>query len=233
MPGEADRAAMSRVEEVLASLGFSRYEIKAYLALLIRGVATVSEVADLSGISYTKAYDVLSSLENKGLLASVPGRPLRFQALDPETAMRNLLERRRSELLGEIKRLEEKVSEATSELRKLYSPEARSPVFLVRGERALPTLVQEALRSAEATVVCSDASKVFGERDAELLRRRVNVVELGGGEPAALLVEPGRVEVYVKEDVEANSYTVVVNSERLAGLLLRLLEALRGSGGKQ
>ncbi|MFO7710099.1 MAG: helix-turn-helix domain-containing protein [Desulfobacterales bacterium] len=55
----------------LTGLGFSRYEIACYLSLVGRHPANGSQISRLSGIARSKIYDVLRSLEKRGLVGQV------------------------------------------------------------------------------------------------------------------------------------------------------------------
>ena len=43
------------------------YEVKIWTALLSRGMASAGELADISSVPRSRCYDVLESLEKKGL----------------------------------------------------------------------------------------------------------------------------------------------------------------------
>ena len=79
----------------LVSLGLTRYESAAYLALTSRGQATGAEVARLAGVPRQRIYDVLEALGSRGLATVTPGRPARYVAAPPE-ALGRLLDRLRA-----------------------------------------------------------------------------------------------------------------------------------------
>ncbi len=59
---------------------------------------TIRELSKASSVPYARCYDVLSSLETLGFVTSVPTRPKRFKAVEPEKALKAPLNR----LLKEI-----------------------------------------------------------------------------------------------------------------------------------
>ncbi len=59
------------IHKQLAGLGFSRYEIASYLALVAHHPANGSQMSRRSGVARSKIYDVLRSLERRGLVAQV------------------------------------------------------------------------------------------------------------------------------------------------------------------
>ena len=60
----------------MENLGLTGYEIRVYLSLLDTGSMTAADISKKSGVPYSKIYEVLNSLEEKGWLESgqLPGR---------------------------------------------------------------------------------------------------------------------------------------------------------------
>lgn len=80
-------------EQLLAWLnefGVGRNEGRLYLAAVGRPAMRVAELAELAEINRPKAYDALRVLVDKGLFAELPGRVARFEAVEPELAVRRL-----------------------------------------------------------------------------------------------------------------------------------------------
>jgi len=124
--------------EELQRIGLSLYEAKVYFTLLIRGTATASEISDLSGIPYTRVYDVLNQLEEKGFVASIPGRPLKFEALDPGIALSNYIAKLREELVSKLRELEENIArirDLLSKYKKGFVP--REKTICLRGRHVI------------------------------------------------------------------------------------------------
>lgn len=110
-----------KVLEGLRGIGLNLYERNIYAALLIKKVATASELSDLSGVPRARAYDVLESLEEKGLVVIQSGSPFKYVAVEPTEA----IERMRMKVLKDAeshgKRLKElKDSEIMRDLTALY-----------------------------------------------------------------------------------------------------------------
>jgi sugar-specific transcriptional regulator TrmB len=76
-----------RAERVLRELGLTRYETRAYLALLDKGVLTASQISEHAEVPYSKIYEVLSSLEKKGWIKTERGRPSRYHPKAPLEAL--------------------------------------------------------------------------------------------------------------------------------------------------
>jgi sugar-specific transcriptional regulator TrmB len=76
-----------RSRKAMENLGLTSYEIRVYLSLLDAGAMTASDVSKKSGVPYSKIYEVLNSLEEKGWLASDNSRPQKFFPKSPSTAL--------------------------------------------------------------------------------------------------------------------------------------------------
>jgi HTH-type transcriptional regulator, sugar sensing transcriptional regulator len=63
--------------------GLNLYEVKIWTALLSRGDSSAGELADLSDVPRSRAYDVLESLEKKGFIVIKLGKPIKYLAVDP------------------------------------------------------------------------------------------------------------------------------------------------------
>jgi sugar-specific transcriptional regulator TrmB len=87
----------------LVSLGLTRYEASAYLALTRRVRATGAEVARLAALPRQRIYDVLDGLVARGLASVEPGRPARYTAVAPDEAVGGLLAAQR-EALAQLER---------------------------------------------------------------------------------------------------------------------------------
>jgi len=84
----------------LVELGLTRYEAKAYLALIHRESFAASELATEAGIPRQRIYDVLNTLTSRGLVRDWPGPVTRYTAIDPQAAVDRLLSVQRQALAG-------------------------------------------------------------------------------------------------------------------------------------
>ncbi|HIE41181.1 MAG TPA: TrmB family transcriptional regulator [Candidatus Aenigmarchaeota archaeon] len=76
--------------EGLKGIGLNLYERNLYIAILIKKVATASELSELSNVPRARVYDVLESLEQKGFVVIQHGSPFKYIAIEPEQAFENL-----------------------------------------------------------------------------------------------------------------------------------------------
>jgi sugar-specific transcriptional regulator TrmB len=71
----------------MEDLGLTSYEIRVYLSLLEADGVTAHDMSKKSGVPYSKIYEVLNSLEDKGWLESDSSRPQKFFPKSPSTAL--------------------------------------------------------------------------------------------------------------------------------------------------
>jgi len=133
--------------ERLQRLGLTSYEARAYLALLRRDSSTAAETARLAGLPRQRVYDVLSSLVEKGLASTRPGKAVKYAATPPEQALESLVAKHRLDL-ADIER------ETASMIDSL------TPAFLAGREHTDPLEYIEVLRDRRAI------NERFGELEA-------------------------------------------------------------------
>jgi HTH-type transcriptional regulator, sugar sensing transcriptional regulator len=73
--------------KALEKIGLTSYEIRTFSALLKAGELTASELSQKSGVPYSKIYEVLGTLEDKGWIGSDDSRPTRYFAKSPATGI--------------------------------------------------------------------------------------------------------------------------------------------------
>jgi HTH-type transcriptional regulator, sugar sensing transcriptional regulator len=71
----------------LEKIGMTSYEIRTYSSLLKAGELTASDLSQKSGVPYSKIYEVLGSLEEKGWIGSDDSRPTKYFAKSPSPAL--------------------------------------------------------------------------------------------------------------------------------------------------
>lgn len=101
----------------LELLGLSSYESKTYLAMLPLGFTEAKALANLVSIPMGRIYDVLSSLEGKGIIDRQDSRPKRYMAKRPKVALETLIDSKNNELDF----IKERVSTIEDELSSLYN----------------------------------------------------------------------------------------------------------------
>ncbi|OLS26411.1 MAG: hypothetical protein HeimC3_09610 [Candidatus Heimdallarchaeota archaeon LC_3] len=109
----------------LENFGLSNYEAKTYLNMLSMGLNTAKEISNESNIPFGRIYDILSSLENKGLVEKQDSRPKKYLANDPKIVMKNLLTIKNQEL----QQLTKHASVVEEKLSELYSSDPSESIF--------------------------------------------------------------------------------------------------------
>jgi sugar-specific transcriptional regulator TrmB len=105
----------------LEDIGLNMYERKIYSALLGRAVSTAGELSEMTNVPRSRAYDVLESLAEKGLVVIKSSNPMEYVSIPPEQAIQNIKQRRQQELQEELEKLDDfKDSDAVEELESLY-----------------------------------------------------------------------------------------------------------------
>ena len=66
------------------------YETKVWLALISKGVASAGEVASISGVPRSRAYDVLETLEKRGFALVKIGKPVKYMGVKPKIILEKL-----------------------------------------------------------------------------------------------------------------------------------------------
>ena len=74
-----------KTRKALEKIGLTSYEIRTFSALLKSGELTASDLSQKSGVPYSKIYEVLGTLEEKGWIGSDDSRPTKYFAKSPST----------------------------------------------------------------------------------------------------------------------------------------------------
>ena len=107
--------SLKDVSDRLVLMGLSKYEARAYAALLLYGPLTASEVASKADIPQPRVYDVLNNLVDKGLVVVKEGQPKRYAPLGVQEALSSYIRR-------EVERLERLKDEIASMLPSMQPP---------------------------------------------------------------------------------------------------------------
>ena len=88
-----------KTKKSLEKIGLTSYEIKTFSALLKSGEMTASDLSQKSGVPYSKIYEVLGSLEEKGWIGSDDSRPTKYFAKSPSTGVESTKQKIESDFL--------------------------------------------------------------------------------------------------------------------------------------
>jgi sugar-specific transcriptional regulator TrmB len=133
----------------LREMGLNAYEIDAYIALLEGGQMTAMEISCEASVPYSKIYEVLNLLKEKGWIKSSESRPFKYYPVPPveATAFTKL-------------RLEDKFqsweSAVAEELQPLYEKRElveRPDMLILRGQQAVLAKLEEVLKKATKEIM--------------------------------------------------------------------------------
>ncbi|UCH88484.1 MAG: TrmB family transcriptional regulator [Thermoplasmata archaeon] len=74
----------NEISEQLEMVGLSRYEARAYIALIAHGYGDAETIANTAQIPRTSSYKILKSLQDKGFVIATHGRPTIFKPEAPD-----------------------------------------------------------------------------------------------------------------------------------------------------
>ncbi len=95
------------VDTIKEHFDLNSYEAKVWIALLGRGITSAGELAELTGVPRSRTYDILESLERKGLVIMRLGKPIKYISLNPVEVIDKLKKRVDLELNERLKRIDE------------------------------------------------------------------------------------------------------------------------------
>ena len=174
----------------LETFGLSSYEAKVYFSMLPLGQTTAKDISNKSNIPFGRIYDVMTSLENKGIIEKQDTRPKRYIAKAPKTAMKNLIDFKDQELLT----IKESASVIEEKLSNLYdSPKDESLFWSVALEsETIERHNQKILETQEELLIYLNTPNTFDihtqkemenflESMNELVSRKISIKLLLGG----------------------------------------------------
>jgi sugar-specific transcriptional regulator TrmB len=135
--------------DTLREMGLNAYEIDAYIVLLEGGQMTAMEISREASVPYSKIYEVLNSLKQKGWVKSTESRPFKYYPVPPIEATTFTKLR----LEDKYQRWENAVAE---ELQPLYEKRElveRPDMLILRGQQAVLTKLEEVLKKATKEIM--------------------------------------------------------------------------------
>lgn len=120
-------------ESKLKLLGLNSYEIKVLLTLIYKGKSKASTLTQNSGVPSGKIYETLQSLEEKGLVATIP-ETVKYFVAKPITHLKELLKEKQKQLLCLDKELQE--------LETLSAEQSKGDIVVVKGKNAFHRMVK-------------------------------------------------------------------------------------------
>ena len=152
-------------------MGLNAYETDAYITLLEGGQMTAMEISQETQVPYSKIYEVLNSLKEKGWIKSSETRPFKYYPVPPLEATASTK-----------RRLEDKYQtwekNVTEELQPLYEKRElveRPDILILHGQQAIIAKLEEVLKKANREIMI--AAPVFTRPLIALVESPLNGVK--------------------------------------------------------
>jgi sugar-specific transcriptional regulator TrmB len=218
------------IKKVKYHFDLNIYESKVWVALLSKNVASVGEIAELSGVPRSRVYDVLESLEKKGFAIAKLGKPVKFIAVKPTIVLDRLKNNLMREADERIKTLE--TARATQEYKELETLFTKGivPVNVeeltsaVKGRSNIYSYMKEIIGNAEKEVFLITTQNAL-RRKAHFLKPlfdklktsgvSINVAAPDNGDFKSLINLSRQLGVQVKKTKINARFCVVDNSKML------------------
>lgn len=130
-------------------MGLNAYEIDAYKVLLESGQMTAMEISQEANVPYSKMYEVLNCLKDKGWIKSSESRPFKYYPVPPLEAMRSTKLRLEDKYI----KWENTVSETLQPLYEKRELIERPDMLILHGQQAVFTKLEEVLKQASMEIV--------------------------------------------------------------------------------
>ena len=140
--------------EILRQMGLNAYETDAYIALLEGGEMTAMEISREAKVPYSKTYEVLNLLKQKGWIKSMETRPFKYYPVPPLEAT-GAAKRR---LEDEYQNWEQRLAE---ELQPLYEKRElveRPDILILHGQQAVLAKLEEVVKKANREIMIAAPS---------------------------------------------------------------------------
>ncbi len=142
-------AVNDKTRAVLREMGLNAYEIDSYIVLLDEGQLTAMEVSQQANVPYSKMYEVLNSLKEKGWIKSSESRPFKYYPVPPLEAARCIKLR----LEDKYVQWENTVAETLQPLYEKRELVERPDMLILRGQQQVLTKMEEILKKASVEIV--------------------------------------------------------------------------------
>ena len=133
----------------LREMGLNAYEIDAYLVLLDGGQMTAMEISEEAKVPYSKMYEVLNQLKEKGWIKSSETRPFKYYPVPPLEATRFTKLRLEDKYLN----WENIIAETLQPLYEKRELVERPDMLILRGQQAVLSKLEEVLKKASIEIV--------------------------------------------------------------------------------
>ncbi|WP_152648272.1 helix-turn-helix domain-containing protein [Streptacidiphilus anmyonensis] len=174
---------------MLEPIGLDDVEERAYELLVNRDALTVGSLAGLLDLGQARSRQALDGLIAAGLAVCRPGRPARYEPVDPRTGLTSLIRSRQAEL----ERVTALVGAFAADYQeRTLRTDPRLLVEVVEGPKEIARRVEELVSGAERDIVAFDAPPYVSpegtssQAEAVMLARGVKVRAIYANEVLAM-----------------------------------------------
>ena len=150
----------SRYASILKPLGLSDYEIRVFLTLIEIGPTNYRILVKESNVPTGKIYQVLSTLESKGFIEVVRGKPKLFRAIEPKKAFSRRLRQMEDDYLDLELRIRDGLQNLQFEYSQRYNKTQGTVTEVIVGYNAFERVIKENLLRAEDEVLVSSSELI-------------------------------------------------------------------------
>jgi len=216
------------VTKIKDYFGLNVYETKVWLALLGKGVASAGEVAEISGVPRSRAYDVLESLEKRGFAIVRLGKPVKYLGVKPKAILEKLKNNVKNDAEERIQGLSKiKETEEYNQLETLYNegiaPIKREDITAsLKGKSNISNYLREIIANAEKEVIiCTNAeefnskSSLFQKTFENLKKSNIKVKVVLSGDKELIKEVSKKLDMKIKEALIDAKFFIIDRKEIL------------------
>lgn len=163
-----------KVVDELKEFGLGEYEAKIFLTLTIHGPLKVTKIAEGAGIPKSKAYEVVRTLQKKGLVENNCEQPKKYKATDLLYGLKSIIEQK-AQAIDKLK------NKTVSILQKIKQVplDNKYEFWMSKGRKAFLKKISEmgARAKSYGWAITKDFSRSF-LLDTEVIKARKRGVEL-------------------------------------------------------
>ncbi|MFQ5621089.1 MAG: TrmB family transcriptional regulator [Candidatus Nanoarchaeia archaeon] len=134
---------MSRIQHALEDLGLTKGEVQVYLALVKLGSSTVGPIVAESGISSSKAYDVLDRLIQRGLATYIIKEKTKYFQATQSQALVDYASTKEQQ----IKETKEEIINVLPEITAISQEHADEEARIFKGYKGIKEAIFEAIKT--------------------------------------------------------------------------------------
>lgn len=201
-----------RSYDLLRRMGFTDYEASAYTVLASKTRMTARAISRKTNIPITKAYGVLDSLSERGLIKAYPGRPRLYEANPPDQAVKSFYDYKKTEYKNGLERIKTIGEELSHEIENSYWEK-----FKIKPEEVMKELPNLDLAEIETTKMIDESQDNIYILTAVFdwihkVRTQIEGAAHRGVEFKVLLLSPDAKPRNLSKEIKADNFHVKLGS---------------------